>query len=222
MLGLTHEAGKLEELDTPSNFITPGMGVHAAQAPDKSEKVAIRFEQGRPITLNDKRVSLVEAILGANQIAGRNAIGIGTHLVENRFVGIKSRGVYEAPGMELLGSAYALLLELVLDRRARELYDGLSKFVAKQIYQGYWYDTATQMALKAIEHTAALVTGTVTVSLYKGAISFVSLKDVPNSLYSEADASMESIGSYNHADSEGFLSVLGVSARVLARRGQVE
>ncbi len=222
MLGLTHEAGKLESLETPATFITSGMGVHAAQAPEKPEQVSIRFEKGVPVSINNERVSPLDAILTSNRLAGRHGVGIGIHLVENRFVGIKSRGVYESPGMELLGTAYQYVLELVLDRRARELFDSLSRVVAKQIYQGYWYDTATQMALEAVNRSAALVTGTVTVAMYKGALSFVSASDVPHSLYSEENASMEAIGTYNHADSEGFLSILGVSARVLSRAKQIK
>ncbi|MBN8550528.1 MAG: argininosuccinate synthase, partial [Deltaproteobacteria bacterium] len=220
MLGLTHEAGKLESLETPATFIKPGMGVHAAQAPDKAERVDIRFEAGVPVEINGERLSLLDAILTANSLAGRNGVGIGIHLVENRFVGIKSRGVYESPGMELLGTAYNSLLELVLDRRARELFDTLSRVVSKQIYQGYWYDTATQMALRSIDRSAELVSGTVSLAMYKGALSFVAATDVPHSLYSEENASMEAIGTYNHADSEGFLAILGVSARVLSRAGQ--
>ena len=144
------------------------------------------------------------------------------HLVENRFVGIKSRGVYEAPGMELLGSAYFYLLQLVLDRRARELFDSLSLMLAKQVYQGYGYDVASKVALDAVKQLAQLVTGTVSVSLYKGNANFAGAKDVPHSLYSEANASMEAIGEFDHADSEGFLRVLSVSARALAATGQVK
>jgi argininosuccinate synthase len=159
--------------------------------------------------------------LAANAIGGKHGIGMGTHLVENRFVGIKSRGVYEGPGIELLGTAYMLLLQLILDRRSREFFDQVSLLTAKQIYQGYWFDLTTQMARKCVDHIAELVTGTVTVSLYKGNILFQSVTDAPHSLYSEENASMEGIGEYNHADSEGFLRVLGVSARTLATHGQV-
>lgn len=222
MLGLTHEAGRLEDLDTPATFIAPGMGVHAKDAPDEAEKVTIRFEKGRPVAINSRKLSLVDCILESNKLGGKHGVGIGVHLVENRFVGIKSRGVYEGPGMELLGSCYALLLQLILDRRARELYDELSKFIAKQIYQGYWYDVATQMALKAVDHTASLVTGEITVALYKGGISYVAAQNVTHSLYSEADASMEAIGTYNHADAEGLLRIFGVSARALAAAQQVK
>ena len=140
LLGLTHEAGKLESLETPPSFVTPGMGVFATNAPDKPETVTIRFEKGRPVAINGAKVSAYDAIRLANQLGGKHGVGICYHLVENRFVGIKSRGVYEAPGMELLGTAYAYLLQLVLDRRSRELFDQLSLMLAKQVYQGYGYD----------------------------------------------------------------------------------
>jgi len=197
------------------------MGCYPQDAPDQAEDITIRFEKGCPTQVNGKSVNLVEAFLETNAIGGRHGIGIGTHLVENRFVGIKSRGVYESPGVEIIGTCYAYLLQLILDRRAREFFEQLSLLVAKQIYQGYWFDLATQMALEAIDRTAALATGTITVSLYKGNLFFVAADDAPHSLYSEENASMEGVGDYDHADSEGLLRVFGVSARVLSTRGQV-
>ncbi len=221
LLGLTHEAGKLEHLTTDPWFVTPGMGVLPGNAPDRPETVSVRFEAGRPVALNGKKVSAFQAIQQANALGGKHAVGICTHLVENRFVGIKSRGVYEAPGMELLGTAYAFLLQLVLDRRGRELFDQLSLFVARQIYQGYGFDLATHMARGALAPINALATGTIALKLYKGRAEFQSAEDVPHQMYSEANASMEAIGSFDHADSEGFLRVLQVSARALAANGQV-
>lgn len=221
LLGLTHEAGQLEHLTTGPWFVTPGMGVKPEQAPDKAEEVIVTFEHGRPVAINNIAVSAFQAIRTANEIGGRHAVGICTHLVENRFVGIKSRGVYEAPGMELLGTAFKYLLQLVLDRRSRELYDALSPFVAKQIYQGYGFDLATHMAREAIKPILKLLTGTVALKLYKGNVTFASAGSVPHQMYSESNASMEAIGEFNHADSEGFLRVLQVSARALAANGQV-
>ncbi len=222
LLGLTHEAGKLESLHTPPSFVSPGMGVHPADAPDKPETFTVRFEQGRPATIDGQATDAYRSVSLANEIGGRHGVGICTHLVENRFVGIKSRGVYEAPGMELLGTCYAYLLQLVLDRRGRELFDHLSSFIARQIYQGYGYDLASQMASASVKRVTELVTGTVAVSLYKGAIHFASAGDVPHSLYSEENASMEAVGEFDHADSEGFLRVLSVSAKALAAAGQIE
>jgi len=221
LLGLTHEAGKLEHLDTPPWFVTPGMGVLPKDAPNEPEIVSVRFEEGRPAAINGKPTSAFQSIQQANALGGKHGVGICTHLVENRFVGIKSRGVYEAPGMEFLGTAYAYLLQLVLDRRSRELFDQLSLFVGKQIYQGYGFDLGTHMARKAIEPINRLATGTIRLKLYKGRVEFDAAADVPHQMYSESNASMEAIGEFDHADSEGFLRVLQVSARALAANKQV-
>ncbi|GAC1336718.1 MAG: argininosuccinate synthase [Isosphaeraceae bacterium] len=221
LLGLTHEAGKLESLETPPGFVSPGMGVRPGEAPDQPETVVVRFEKGRPIAINGNRTNPYEAIVQANEIGGRNGVGIGTHLVENRFVGIKSRGVYEAPGMELLGSAYMYLLQLILDRRARQFFDQISSLISTQIYQGYGRDPASRMAAEALKPVIELATGTIALSLHKGRVTFESATDVPHSLYSEANSSMEAIGEFDHADSEGFLRVLSVGARALAAAGQV-
>lgn len=221
LLGLTHEAGKLEHLTISPFFVTPGMGVKPTDAPDTSERCTVRFEKGRPVSINGQSVTAFEAIHQANAIGGNHGVGICTHLVENRFVGIKSRGVYEAPGMELLGHCYAYLMQLVLDRRSREIFDQLSATVSKQIYQGYGFDLATHMARQALRPLLDLMTGTIEVVLHKGMVHFESATDIPAQLYSEADASMEAIGSFDHADSEGFLRVLQVSARALAVNKQV-
>lgn len=221
LLGLTHEAGKLEHLTTPPWFVTPEMGVLPKDAPDTPAVATIRFEAGQPVSLNGEKGSVFQLLDQANKLAGAHAVGICSHLVENRFVGIKSRGVYEAPGMELLGTAYRYLLQLVLDRRSRELFDGLSAFMAKQIYQGYGFDLASRMAREAVKPVLGLMTGTVALKMYKGRAYFESAADVPAQMYSEANASMEAIGAFDHADSEGFLRVLQVSARALAVNGHV-
>ena len=221
MLGLTHEAGQLEALATAPSLIAPGMGCFPPQAPDKAAVFTVRFERGVPVAINDRAVGLVAAIEQSNAMAGQHGVGIGLHAVENRFVGIKSRGVYEAPALSLLGQCYEYLLQLVLDRRARRIFAVVSEFIAEQIYQGYWFDTATQASWKLIEHFNQLATGTIAVSLYKGQVSFGAASDVPHSLYSEDTASMEAIGDFDHRDSEGFLGVLGVSARALHQAGQI-
>ena len=130
LLGLTHEAGKLEYLDTPACFIQPVMGVFPDKAPDAKEMVKITFEKGVPVSFNGEKMSLVDFFKKANTVAGKNAVGIGIHTVENRFVGIKSRGVYESPAMELLARCYELLLQQVMDRRARTFFTMLSPLIA--------------------------------------------------------------------------------------------
>ncbi len=222
LLGLTHEAGRLESLKTPAAFITPGMGVHPKDAPDDIEHFSVTFARGTPIEINGSPCTPLMSMLEANRIGGRNGIGIGIHTVENRFVGIKSRGVYESPGMELLGRCYEYLLQLIIDRRARKLFEGVSDDIAEQIYQGYWFDAATQSMLASVEQFTNLASGTITVALYKGNVAFHAAGGVPHSLYSEETASMEDIGDFDHADSEGFLAVIGVGARAAAIAGQTQ
>ncbi len=221
VLGLTHEAGELEALSTPTRRIEPGMGVFPQNAPDTGQTVEIRFEQGLAVAIDGVTASPFEVVSKANDIAGAHGVGIGLHAVENRFVGIKSRGIYEAPGLELLGQSYEFLTQLTLDRRARKVFEQMSKLVSEQIYQGYWFDTATQACWAAIKHFNQLATGTIRVHLYKGNIQFEAASDAPHSLYSEDRASMEDVGEFDHRDSQGFLGVLGVSARALNTAGQI-
>lgn len=219
LLGLTHEAGLLEELSTHAQFVEPEMGVYPQDAPDESTRVSFRFEAGVPVAMDGDEIPLLEVFERANAIGGANGVGIGLHTVENRFVGIKSRGVYEAPGMELLGSAYEYLLQLILDRRARPVFDSLSAALGRQIYEGYWYDLASTALRRAIGEFTRLVTGTVHVDVYRGHAQFAGAEDAPHSLYSDA-SSMEGVGDFDHVDSEGFLGVLGVSARAANAGGQ--
>jgi len=221
VLGLTHEAGELESLETPATRVDPGMGVFPMDAPDEPKSVSIRFEEGVPVAIDGNSLGAFDLIATANTIGGSHGIGIGLHAVENRFVGIKSRGIYEAPGLELLGRCYEYLLQLILDRRSRRLYEQVSDWISEQIYQGYWFDPATQACRDFIGRFSQMGTGTVTVSLYKGNVLFERITDAPHSLYSEAVASMENVGEFDHEDSQGFLGVLGVSARALNTAGQI-
>ena len=220
-LGLTHEAGDLEDVTISPTFVEPGMGVWPWDAPDQPEVVSISWQSGVPVAINGSPVNLEEAFDTANRIAGTHGVGIGTHVVENRFVGVKSRGIYESPGMELLGQSYEFLLQFVLDRRARELFDHVSRVISVQIYQGYWLDLATRAALAALEPMTALATGVISVRLHKGRIYFDTADDtpeaMPHSLYTD-DSSMEAMGTYDHSDAEGFLRVLGISAKNLGRK----
>ena len=220
-LGLTHEAGDLEDVTISPTFVEPGMGVWPWDAPDQPEVVSISWQSGVPVAINGSPVNLEEAFDTANRIAGAHGVGIGTHVVENRFVGVKSRGIYESPGMELLGQSYEFLLQFVLDRRARELFDHVSRVISVQIYQGYWLDLATRAALAALEPMTALATGVISVRLHKGRIYFDTADDtpeaMPHSLYTD-DSSMEAMGTYDHSDAEGFLRVLGISAKNLGRK----
>ena len=215
-LHISYEAGVLEDpkvtgVDVPDY----GMTVSPQQAPDQSEQVTIGFEHGVPVTLNGKVVSPLTMVLELNKIGGRNGIG-RLDMIENRFVGMKSRGVYEAPGMTLLYEAHRYVEQLTLDRDLLHLRDRLSPEIAEMVYYGFWY-TAKVDALMAFNKQAqAVVTGEITLRLYKGNITVCS-RTSPNSLYDDKIASMEAGGSYNQTDAEGFLRLMGLPGRVQGR-----
>ena len=220
LLGLTHEAGRLERLDVGPRFITPQFGVHPRDAPDATTRVVLGFERGIPVRVDGEAVDPVALFERLNRVAGANGVGIGVHAVENRYVGIKSRGVYEQPGMQLLHAAYEYIYQLILDRRSLELYRFLSNMVGRQVYEAAWYHPSTGAAIRAIRAYADTIRGELTVDVYKGHVDFATA-ELDNVLYSPDDASMEGVGSFDHTDAEGFLGVLGVSARGLHAAGQI-
>lgn len=221
LCGLSHEAEDLESLTTPSRIVDPIMGVWPEEAPDATETVTLRVEAGRVVAINGERLSPLEAMRLANQIAGRNGVWMRNAL-ENRIIGTKSRGVYEAPGMELLGEAVRLVYQATLDRRAAALFSQMSSLVADHIYDGRLYDPSTRAALAAIDTLTATATGTVELGLYKGNLYFQSLTDCPHSLYNMADSSMEASDGLNPASSQGWLEVHSVEALSLARAGHIK
>jgi argininosuccinate synthase len=143
------------------------------------------------------------------------------HALENRIIGTKSRGVYEAPGMELLGTCLRYVYQATLDRRAGLLFGQLSKLVADQIYDGRYFDPATQAARAAIGTFSKHASGTVEVGLYKGNLFFNSLSGCKASIYNEADSSMEASNGLNPVSSQGFAEIQSVEARMLAKAGQI-
>ena len=220
LLGLTHEAGKLEQLDVGPRFITPQFGVHPQDAPDETTRVVLGFSGGVPVRVDGETLGLVPLFDRLNLLAGRNGVGIGVHAVENRYVGIKSRGVYEQPAMQLLQTAYDYIYQLILDRRSIELYKSLSNIVGRQIYEAAWFHPSTAAAIRAIRSFSDAIEGELTLDIYKGHVDFAKA-DFDRILYSPDDASMEGVGDFDHTAAEGFLGVLGVSARGLHAAKQV-
>jgi len=220
LAGISYEAEDLEHLTTPCTIVKPQMGVWPQAAPDKVEKVAVRLEKGAAVAINGRKVGPLSAMQAANRIAGRNGVGIKNAL-ENRIIGTKSRGVYEAPGMELLGYCLLQVYQATMDRRATELFQELSRLVARQIYDGRLFDPVTRAAIAAIDVFAGFATGTVEVGLYKGSIQFHGLTACAASLYNEADSSMEASAGLNPRSSQGYAEIQSVEARALARAGQV-
>lgn len=215
-LHISYEAGKLEDLQVNGvELVDFGMTVSPQKAPDNFENVRIRFESGVPRAIDGRECSPLEIVKTLNTIGGRNGIG-RTDMVENRFVGMKSRGVYEAPGMTILYEAHRVIEQLTLDRDLMHLRDRLSPEVAEMVYYGFWYAAKLDALMAFIREAQKNVTGEVSLNLYKGNI-MVAGRGSPKSLYDEGIATMEGGGSYNQTDAEGFLRIQGLPIRVQAR-----
>jgi len=215
-LHISYEAGRLEDLDVNgTELVEFGMSVSPQQAPDRLERVTIAFEAGVPTQVNGAIVSPLAAVQTLNELGGRNGIG-RIDVVENRFVGMKSRGVYEAPGITLLYDARLYLEQLTMDRDLMQLRDQLAPQVAQQVYYGFWYSAKMDALMAFMREAQRPVSGEVTLQLYKGNV-LVDRRSSPNSLYDEGIATMEGGGSYNQTDAEGFLRIQGLPLRVQAR-----
>jgi argininosuccinate synthase len=215
-LHISYEAGKLEDLAVNGvDLVEFGMSTSPQKAPDEVENVTITFEAGVPVSVNGQRQSAFEIVSWLNEIGGRNGIG-RVDMVENRFVGMKSRGVYEAPGMTLLYTAHRVVEQITMDRDLMHLRDRLAPEVAEMVYYGFWYHAKLDALMAFIREAQKPVTGEVSLNLYKGNI-FVDGRSSPNSLYDEGIATMEGGGSYNQTDAEGFLRIQGLPGRVQAR-----
>ena len=212
-LHISYEAGLLEDLEQNGvELVDFGMTVSPREAPEDGETLEIAFESGVPVSIDGQSFSPLEMVKELNTRAGRNGVG-RIDMVENRIVGMKSRGVYEAPGMTVLYEAHRLVEQLTLDRDLVHLRDRLAPEVAEMVYYGFWFCPKFDALLAFIRQAQQPVTGSVTLKLYKGNIS-VDGRRSPNSLYDAEVASMEGGGSYNQDDAEGFLRIMGLPARV--------
>jgi argininosuccinate synthase len=212
-LHISYEAGILEKLDVCGiDAVEFGMCVTPQRAPDRVEKVSIKFKNGIPVAVNGKKKNAIGIVKELNRIGGRNGVGL-IDMVENRFVGMKSRGVYEAPGMTILYHAHRFIEQLTLDRDLMHLRDRLSPEVAEMVYYGFWYHAKIDALLAFIKEAQQPVTGEVVLNLYKGNIVIQS-RSSTNSLYDEGIATMEGGGAYNQDDAGGFLRIQGLPGRV--------
>jgi argininosuccinate synthase len=215
-LHISYEAGKLEDLNVNGvELVEFGMSTSPRKAPDKIENVVIGFQAGVPASVNGKKLGAFEIVSALNEIGGRNGVG-RIDMVENRFVGMKSRGVYEAPGMTILYAAHRVVEQLTMDRDLMHLRDRLAPEVAEMVYYGFWYHAKMDALMAFIREAQRPVTGEVSLDLYKGNIN-VAGRSSPNNLYDEGIATMEGGGSYNQTDAEGFLRIQGLPSRVQAR-----
>ena len=212
---LSHEGLDLENpSNEPKYDEILEMGVSPEKALDNPTYIEISFEKGKPIALNGKNKTVIEIIKKLNKIGGENGIGI-IDIVENRLVGMKSRGVYETPGGTILYKAHELLESICLDKDTMHYKINLSNDFAKQIYDGKWESLLTKSMISFIEKTQENVTGSVRLKLYKGNIIPAGIIS-KYSLYSEKIATFGEDDSYNQKDAEGFINLFGLSIKMTA------
>ena len=216
---ISHEGLELEDPSIEPNYDHLLMlSVTPEKAPDKEEYVTMTFEAGVPKSINGEEMKVADIIRKLNELGGRNGIGI-IDIVENRVVGMKSRGVYETPGGTILMEAQKQLEELVLDRDTMDVKKDIGNRMAQLVYEGKWF-TPLREALQAfVESTQKYVTGEVKFKLYKGNIIKAGTTS-PYSLYSESLASFTTGDLYDHHDAEGFITLFGLPSKVRAMKMQ--
>ncbi len=205
LLHISYEGGILEDpwSEPPENMFE--MTVSPEKAPDKPTYIEIEFSKGEPVAIDGKKMSPVEILSSLNTVAGENAVG-RVDLVENRFVGMKSRGVYETPGGTVLHVAHRALESLTIDREVMHLKDSLVPKIAELIYYGLWYTPEMEMLMAAVEDSQKNVDGIARLKIYKGNTIVVGRKS-DKSLYSEDLATFEEDDVYNQADATGFIKL---------------
>lgn len=214
---ISHEGLELEDpANVPDYDHLLVLGVSPEKAPDEGETLTLSFEKGIPTTLNGQSMKVSEIIEKLNALGGQHGVGI-VDIVENRVVGMKSRGVYETPGGTILMEAHTALEELILDRDTLAYKKGIGDKFADVVYEGKWF-TPLREALQAfVDSTQEYVTGEVKLKLYKGNIIKQGTTS-PYSLYNESIASFTTGELYNHKDAEGFINLFGLSLKVRAMK----
>ena len=214
---ISHEGLELEDPSLEPNYEHVLMlGVTPQKAPDKETEISLSFEAGVPVALNGEQMKVSEIITKLNEIGGANGIGI-IDIVENRVVGMKSRGVYETPGGTILMEAHDALEELVLDRATFEVKKDMGNKFAQIVYEGKWFTPLREAIQSFVESTQQYVTGEVKLKLYKGNIIKAGTTS-PYSLYSESLASFTTGDLYDHHDADGFITLFGLPLKVRAMK----
>jgi argininosuccinate synthase len=215
---LSHEGGVLEDPGSapPSDLLM--LTSTPENAPDVSEMVAIQFEGGTPVAVNGEFLGPVELLTVLNEIGGRNGVGV-IDLVEDRLVGMKSRGVYETPGGSLLYAAHSELEQLVLDRRTLAAKDLIAPRYADLVYEGRWWTTEREAYDAFVAVTQERVSGSVSLKLYKGNIAVAS-RASQHALYDERFVTFGEDDVYQQSDAAGFIRLFGLSQRVRALKDQ--
>ena len=216
---ISHEGLELEDTgNAPDYDHMLVLGVTPMKAPDKVTHVTMEFEKGIPVSVNGQKMKLSDVIRTLNKLGGENGIGI-VDIVENRVVGMKSRGVYETPGGTIIYAAHEQLEELILDRDTYLLKNEIGSRFASLVYEGKWFTPLREAEQAFIESTQRYVTGEVRFGLYKGNI-IKEGESSPYSLYNESIASFTTGDLYDHKDAEGFINLFGLPSKVRAMKMQ--
>ena len=216
---ISHEGLELEDPSQEPNYDHMlVLSVTPQKAPDKETEISMTFEKGVPKTLNGKAMKVSDIIRELNRLGGENGIGI-IDIVENRVVGMKSRGVYETPGGTILMAAHEQLEELTLDRETMETKKKLGSQLAQVVYEGKWFTPLREAIQAFVESTQKYVTGEVKMKLYKGNIIKAGTTS-PYSLYNESLASFKTGDMYDHQDASGFITLFGLPLKVRAMKLQ--
>ena len=214
---ISHEGLELEDPSQEPNYDDMlVLSVTPEKAPDKPEYVTMTFEKGVPVSLNGKSMKVSEIITELNTLGGKHGIGI-IDIVENRVVGMKSRGVYETPGGTILMAAHDQLEELILDRETMETKKKLGSQFAQVVYEGKWFTPLREAIQAFVTSTQEYVTGEVKFKLYKGNIIKAGTTS-PYSLYNESLASFTTGDLYDHHDADGFITLFGLPLKVRAMK----
>ncbi|MDO4267916.1 MAG: argininosuccinate synthase [Eubacteriales bacterium] len=214
---ISHEGLELENPENEPNYDDLlVLSVSPEKAPDKAEYVTMTFEKGIPTSVNGEKMKVSDIIRKLNALGGKHGIGI-VDIVENRVVGMKSRGVYETPGGTILMEAHEQLEELVLDRATMEMKKDIGNKLAQVVYEGKWFTPLRQALQAFVESTQEYVTGEVKFKLYKGNIIKAGTTS-PYSLYSESLASFTTGDLYDHHDADGFITLFGLPLKVRAMK----
>jgi argininosuccinate synthase len=216
LLHTSSEGKVLEDPAEPCPEFVYQRTVSPEDAPDKPSEITIGFEAGDAVSIDGEKLSPAALLTKLNQLGGANGIG-RLDLVENRFVGMKSRGVYETPGGTILLAAHRGIESITLDRGAMHLKDELMPRYAELIYNGFWFAPERIMLQAAIDASQSHVTGDVVLKLYKGSVSVVARKS-PYSLYSEAHVTFEEDAVYDQFDAEGFIKLNALRLKLLGRQ----
>ncbi|HIE22111.1 MAG TPA: argininosuccinate synthase, partial [Acidimicrobiia bacterium] len=208
---ISYEGGVLEDPWTAPPRDMFRMTVDPTEAPDEPEEVVIGFESGIPVSVNGEPLGPVELLTRLNALAGRHGVG-RIDIVENRFVGMKSRGVYETPGGTLLHAARRAVESLALDREVLRIRDGLAQRYAEIVYNGFWFSPERDALQATMDRIQNPVTGEARLVLYRGSVR-VSGRRSPNSLYSEETVTFEADDVYRQADAAGFIALNALRIR---------